>query len=86
MYTHINQLTLILQEYKAKLLRVVVNEDSIFIELDDERFTTLVIDKESSDTYSIFESTFNSTIKEKITNIHNFTDVVTIVTEKLQSY
>lgn len=86
MYTHINQLTLILQEYKAKLLRVVVNEDSIFIELDDERFTTLVIDKESSDTYSIFESTFNSTIQEKITNIHNFTDVVTIVTEKLQSY
>ena len=86
MYTHINQLTLILQEYKEKLLRVVVNEDSIFIELDDERFTTLVIDKESSDTYSIFESTFNSTIQEKITNIHNFTDVVTIVTEKLQSY
>lgn len=35
MYTNINQLTPILQEYKAKLLRVVVNEDSIFIELDD---------------------------------------------------
>lgn len=86
MYTNINQLTPILQDYKDKLLRVTVNEDSIFIELDDERFTTIIIDNESLDTYSIFVSTFNSTIKEKITNIHNFTDVVTIVAEKLQSY
>ena len=86
MYTNINQLTPILQEYKAKLLRVVVNEDSIFIELDDERFTILVIDEESSDTYSIFESTFNSKKQEKIINIHNFTGVVTVVAEKLQQY
>lgn len=86
MYTNINQLAPILQEYKAKLLRVVVNEDSIFIELDDERFTILVIDEESSDTYSIFESTFNSTTQEKIINIHNFTGVVTVVAEKLQQY
>ena len=66
MYTNINQLTPILQEDKDKLLRVTVNEDSIFIELDDERFTTIVIDKESLDTYSIFVSTFNSTTQEKI--------------------
>lgn len=86
MYTNINQLTPILQEYKDKLLRVTVNEDSIFIELDDERFTTIVIDKESLDTYSIFVSTFNSTTQEKIENIQNFTKVVTIVAAKLQHY
>lgn len=82
MYTNINHLTPILQEYKDKLLRVVVTEDSIFIELDDERFTTIVIDEESIDTYSIF----NSSTKEKITNIHNFADVVTLIKEKLQHY
>lgn len=86
MYTNINQLTPILQEDKDKLLRVTVNEDSIFIELDDERFTTIVIDKESLDTYSIFVSTFNSTTQEKIENIQNFTDVVPIVAKKLQQY
>ena len=86
MYTNINQLTPILQEYKDKLLRVTVNEDSIFIELDDERFTTIVIDKESLDTYSIFVTTFNSTAQEKIENIQNFPGVVTVVTEKLQQY
>lgn len=86
MYININQLTPILQEYKDKLLRVVVNEDSIFIELDDERFTTIVIDEESLDTYSIFVSTVNSTTQDKITSIRNFTDVVTRVAEKLQQY
>lgn len=86
MYININQLTPILQEYKDKLLRVTVNEDSIFIELDDERFTTIVIDTESLDIYSIFVSTFNSTVQEKIQNIHDFKDVVTIIEEKLKQY
>lgn len=86
MYTNINQLTSILQQYKDKLLRVVVNEDNIFIELDDERFTTLVIDEKSSDIYSIFISTFNSTVQEKIQNIYDFKDVVTIIEEKLKQY
>lgn len=86
MYTNINQLTLILQEYKDKLLRVVVNEDNIFIELDDEQFTTIVIDEKSSDIYSIFISTFNSTVQEKIQNIYDFKDVVTIIEEKLKQY
>lgn len=86
MYTNINHLIPILQEYKDKLLRVVVTEDSIFIELDDERFTTIVIDEESLDTYSIFVSTVNSTTQDKITSIRNFTDVVTRVAEKLQQY
>ena len=86
MYTNINQLTLILQEYKDKLLRVVVNENNIFIELDDEQFTTIVIDEKSSDIYSIFILTFNSTVQEKIQNIHDFKDVVTIIEEKLKQY
>ena len=86
MYTNINQLTSILQQYKDKLLRVVVNEDNIFIELDDERFTTIVIDEKSSDIYSIFISTFNSTVQEKIQNIYDFKDVVTIIEEKLKQY
>lgn len=86
MYTHINQLTPILQEYKDKLLQVVVNEDSIFIELDDERFTTIIIGKELSNAYSICVSTFHSTTVDKITIDRNFTDVVPIVATKLQQY
>ena len=86
MYTNINQLTPILQEYKDKLLQVVVNEDSIFIELDDEQSTTIIIGKESSNAYSICVSTFHSTTSKTITIMRNFTDVVPRVAAELQYY
>lgn len=82
MYTYINQLTPILQEYQTKLLRVVVDNDSIFIELDNEKFTTIVIDQESQNTYRIFDTT----TQEKISTIHNFTVVVRFIEEKLKYY
>ena len=75
MYTYINQLTPILQE-------VVIDTDSIFIELDNERFTTIVIDQESQNTYRIFDTMTH----EQISNIHNFTVVVRFIEEKLKYY
>lgn len=82
MYTYINQLTPILQEYQTKILQVVVDTDSIFIELDNERFTTIVIDQESQNTYRIFDTMTH----EQISNIHNFTVVVRFIEEKLKYY